>query len=88
MKSHDWFRYIALACMAFAVVLGAITANAPAAFLFLWELKAATGAFTGLAGLFLNFLKPDGSSLPVPVVQMELRPVSSGSPASAPPGNT
>ncbi len=69
MKSHDWFRYIALACMAFAVVLGAITANAPAGFLFLWELKAATGAFTGLAGLFLNFLKPGAptpAELPAP----------------------
>jgi hypothetical protein len=52
------FRYAALVCMALAVIAGAITANAPAGFVFLWQLKAATAGLTGLAALFL---KPPGS---------------------------
>ncbi len=48
----------ALGLMAASVVTGAIVANAPDTFPYLWEIKAATVSFTGVAGLLLNFFKP------------------------------
>jgi len=47
MSNERLFRVTALFCMAIAVISGAVAANAPAEFAFMWELKATTGAFTG-----------------------------------------
>jgi hypothetical protein len=57
------FHYAAVICMALAIVTGALVANAPASFMFLWQAKWAAAALTGLAGLFL---KPPGSPIGVP----------------------
>lgn len=54
MTTDRLSHYAALTCMGVAVITGAIVANAPTDFALLWELKTATAAFTGLAGLFLK----------------------------------
>jgi hypothetical protein len=54
MTNDHIFRYLALVCMAGAIVAGAIAANGPADLPYLWEIKTATAALTGLAGLFLK----------------------------------
>jgi hypothetical protein len=42
------------ALMALGIVSGAVVANVPEAFPYLWALKAATVSFTGVAGLLMN----------------------------------
>lgn len=40
--------------MAIGIVSGAVVANAPETFPYLWMVKTATVSFTGLAGLLMN----------------------------------
>jgi len=49
---------LAFTLMALSIVSGAIVANAPDTFPYLWYYKAATVSFTGVAGLLLHFFDP------------------------------
>ncbi len=51
--------YIAGVFMGLAIIAGAVAANVPSDFGYLWEVKAAVAAFTGLAGLCM---RPPGSN--------------------------
>lgn len=42
------------ALMALGIVTGAVVANAPEAFAYIWVLKAAAVSFTGVAALLMN----------------------------------
>ncbi len=42
------------ALMALGIVSGAVVANAPEAFAYIWVLKAAAVSFTGVAALLMN----------------------------------